>query len=69
FRTGFRTEYAPSMIVGRPTHRDLAKGFPIGQRFASARVRRVADTNPVHLGHQATADGRWRIYVFADEAA
>ncbi|MFI8090724.1 FAD-dependent monooxygenase [Streptomyces sp. NPDC086080] len=69
FRTGFRTEYTPSMIVGRPTYQELAKGFPIGQRFASAKVRRVADTNPVHLGHHATADGRWRIYVFADEAA
>jgi phenol 2-monooxygenase len=30
---------------------------------------RVCDTNPVQLGHQATADGRWRIYVFADQAA
>ncbi|MQY11084.1 3-hydroxybenzoate 4-monooxygenase [Streptomyces sp. RB5] len=69
FRTGFRTQYAPSVIVGRLVYQDLAKGFPIGQRFASARVRRVADTNPVHLGHHATADGRWRIYVFADEAA
>jgi phenol 2-monooxygenase (NADPH) len=68
FRTGFRTEYPPSMIVGRSTYQDLAKGFPIGQRFASAKVARVADTNPVHLGHHATADGRWRIYLFADEA-
>jgi phenol 2-monooxygenase len=31
-------------------------------------VVRVGDTNPVHLGHHATADGRWRIYVFADQA-
>lgn len=67
FRTGFRTEYAPSMIVGQPIHQYLAKGFPVGQRFASARVMRVADANPVHLGHHAAADGRWRIYVFADE--
>ncbi|MCK8675395.1 FAD-dependent monooxygenase [Rhodococcus sp. HM1] len=69
FRTGFRTEYPPSMIVGQATYQDLAKGFPIGQRFASARVSRVADTNPVHLGHHARADGRWRIYLFADESA
>jgi phenol 2-monooxygenase (NADPH) len=27
---------------------------------------RVCDTNPLQLGHQAKADGRWRIYVFAD---
>ncbi|MFJ9929065.1 MULTISPECIES: FAD-dependent monooxygenase [Streptomyces] len=69
FRTGFRTRYEPSLIVGPPTYQDCAKGFPVGQRFASARVRRVADTNPVHLGHHATADGRWRIYVFADRPA
>lgn len=66
FRTGFRTQYTPSMIVGPQTYQHLAPGFPIGQRFASARVARVADTNPIHLGHHATADGRWRIYVFAD---
>jgi phenol 2-monooxygenase len=29
-------------------------------------VVRVADANPVHLGHHARADGRWRIYAFAD---
>jgi phenol 2-monooxygenase len=68
FRTGFRTHYEQSMVVGGAEHQDLAKGFPIGQRFASARVVRVADTNPVHLGHQASADGRWRVYVFSDEA-
>ena len=56
------------MIVAEPTHQDLATGFPIGKRFKSAPVVRVCDTNPVHLGHQATADGRWRIYVFADAA-
>ena len=51
-----------------PTHQDLATGFPVGKRFKSAPVVRVGDTNPVHLGHHATADGRWRIYVFADAA-
>ena len=48
--------------------RTLATGFPIGKRFKSAPVVRVCDGNPVHLGHHARADGRWRIYVFADEA-
>ena len=63
------TQYAPSMLIAEPTHQNLAAGFPIGKRFKSAPVVRVCDTNPVHLGHQATADGRWRIYVFADAAA
>lgn len=66
FPAGFMTEYAPSMITGGSAHQDLATGFPIGKRFKSALASRVCDTNPVHLGHHATADGRWRIYVFAD---
>jgi phenol 2-monooxygenase (NADPH) len=65
FPAGFMTEYTPSMIVGDAGHQALATGFPVGKRFKSARVKRVADTNPVHLGHHATADGRWRVYVFA----
>ena len=68
FPAGFMTQYTPSLIVGTDDHQDLATGFPIGKRFKSARVVRVADTNPIHLGHHATADGRWRIYVFADAA-
>jgi phenol 2-monooxygenase len=68
FPAGFMTQYATSMLIGEPAHQDLASGFTIGKRFKSAPVVRVCDTNPVQLGHQATADGRWRIYVFADQA-
>jgi phenol 2-monooxygenase len=69
FPAGFMTEYAPSAIVGEATHQHLATGFPLGKRFKSALTSRVADANHVHLGHHATADGRWRIYVFADAAS
>ena len=65
FPAGFMTQYQPSMIVAKPTHQQLAAGFPIGKRFKSAPVIRVADGNPVHLGHHHRADGRWRIYAFA----
>lgn len=68
FPAGFMTTYAPSMLTAEPTHQELATGFPMGKRFKSARVSRVCDTNPIHLGHHATADGRWRIYVFADQS-
>ncbi|MDP9696475.1 UNVERIFIED_ORG: phenol 2-monooxygenase [Arthrobacter globiformis] len=68
FPAGFMTQYAPSMLVGKADHQHLATGFPVGKRFKSAPVMRVADANPVHLGHHAKADGRWRIYVFADPA-
>jgi phenol 2-monooxygenase (NADPH) len=68
FPAGFMTEYAPSMLVAAPKHQQLATGFTVGKRFKSAPLVRVGDANPVHLGHHATADGRWRIYVFADPA-
>ncbi|OKL53917.1 phenol 2-monooxygenase [Bowdeniella nasicola] len=69
FPAGFMTQYKPSMIIGEATHQDLAGGFPIGKRFKSFGVARVSDSNPVHLGHLHRADGRWRIYVFADSPA
>jgi phenol 2-monooxygenase len=66
FPAGFMTQYQPSMLTGEATHQQLAEGFPIGKRFKSAHVVRVADTNPEHLGHHHRADGRWRVYAFAD---
>lgn len=68
FPAGFMTQYAPSALIAEPAHQSLATGFTIGKRFKSAPVVRVCDTNPLQLGHQAKADGRWRIYVFADSA-
>lgn len=68
FAQGFMTRYEPSMITAAATHQALATGYPIGKRFRSAEVMRVADANRQHLGHEAKADGRWRIYVFADAA-
>lgn len=65
FPAGFMTQYQPSMIVGGAEHQGLATGFPIGKRFKSAPVVRVADAVPAHLGHHAKADGRWRIYAFS----
>jgi phenol 2-monooxygenase len=67
FPAGFMTEYKPSMITGENTYQHLATGFPIGKRFHSAPVVRVCDANPLQLGHEAKADGRWYIYVFADD--
>jgi len=66
FPSGFMTQYEPSIVVADASHQQLATGFPIGKRFKSVEVVRVCDGNPVHLGHHAKADGRWRIYAFAD---
>ncbi|WP_282825042.1 FAD-dependent monooxygenase [Gulosibacter sediminis] len=69
FPAGFMTEYAPSIITLDAEHQALAAGFPIGKRFKSAEVIRRADNRWQHLGHLHEADGRWRVYVFADSAA
>jgi phenol 2-monooxygenase (NADPH) len=66
FTAGVATRYAPSMITAEATFQHLAEGFPIGMRFHSAPVVRLADAKPLHLGHVARADGAWRIYIFAD---
>lgn len=66
FPAGFMTQYEPSMITGDDAHQELATGFTVGKRFKSAPVMRIGDAVPAHLGHHARADGRWRIYAFAD---
>ena len=67
FTAGVATRYAPSMITAEAMFQHLAEGFPVGMRFHSAPVVRLADAKPVHLGHVARADGAWRIYIFADQ--
>jgi phenol 2-monooxygenase len=69
FTAGVATRYEPSPITAETPFQDLAAGFPVGMRFHSARVVRLADAKPVHLGHVARADGAWRVYVFADRDA
>jgi phenol 2-monooxygenase len=65
YTAGTATRYAPSRLTGQSTHQHLAQGFPIGMRFHSAPVVRLADARPMHLGHAVKADGRWRIFAFA----
>jgi phenol 2-monooxygenase len=69
FTAGTATRYDPSILVGDGAHQHLAKGFEIGTRFHSAPVVRLADAKPMHLGHVVKADGRWRLFAFADGAA
>lgn len=69
FNAGYLTEYEESMITADARHQQLAAGFPLGRRFKSAQVGRICDLVQTHLGHHHTADGRWRVYVFADAAA
>ncbi|WP_250516337.1 FAD-binding monooxygenase [Caballeronia sp. INDeC2] len=66
YTAGVATRYGPGPLTGVATHQALASGFAIGTRFHSSPVVRVADAKPMHLGHAARADGRWRLYAFAD---
>lgn len=66
FTAGMATHYSPALLTGEDTHLHLATGFPPGRRFHSVEVVRLGDGKPVHLGHAHRADGRWRIYAFAD---
>jgi phenol 2-monooxygenase (NADPH) len=66
FTAGVETRYRPSLLTGDPKHQQLAGGFPIGMRFHSAPVIRLADGKHVHLGHVVKADGRFRLFIFAD---
>lgn len=65
YTAGTATRYMPSIFTGVAHHQSLASGFPIGMRFHSAPVVRLADARPMHLGHTLVADGRWRIFAFA----
>ena len=66
YTAGTATKYKPSLISAEPAHQHLAKGFPTGMRFHSAPVIRLADAKPMRLGDTTRADGRWRIFAFAD---
>ena len=65
FTAGTATRYTQSIIRGKATWQHLATGLPIGMRFHSAPVIRLADAKPLHLGHTVKADGRWRLFLFA----
>lgn len=66
FTAGTATRYQPSLLTAEPTYQHLARGLVIGMRFHSAPVIRLSDARPVQLGHAVKADGRWRIFAFAD---
>ena len=66
FTAGLATHYPPGLLTGDDAHLHLAPGYRPGRRFNSAEVIRLADAKRVHLGHVHRADGRWRLYAFAD---
>lgn len=65
YTAGVSVRYDPSTLTGSGDWQHLAKGFPIGMRFHSAPVVRLADGKPMHLGHVQKADARWLLLAFA----
>lgn len=68
YTAGVETRYAPSLITQSDRHQELAVGYPVGKRFHSAPVVRLADAKLMQLGHVLKADGRWRIIAFAPKS-
>ncbi len=69
FAAGFLTEYPENLITGTTAHQELATGYPVGRRFKSYSAMRRCDAVPTQIGHEHVADGRYRIYAFADQPA
>ena len=67
FTAGTAIHYPPSDLVSTGQYQHLAAGQTIGMRFHSAKVTRLADAKPVHLGHSLKADGRWHLIAFAGQ--
>ena len=67
YTAGMSVTYAPSALTGGDRWQSLATGFPIGARFHSAPVLRVADGKALELGHVVTTDARWRLFAFGPE--
>jgi len=65
YTAGTASRYGPSQLTAEGVHQELAKGFPIGNRFHSAPVIRLGDGRPMQLGHCVEADGRWRLFAFS----
>lgn len=66
YTAGVATRYPTSRLIGTDEYQLVATGYPVGMRFHSAPAIRIGDGKRVELGHTATADGRWRLYAFAD---
>ncbi len=66
FPAGFMTQYQPGTLTAADAQQELATGYPLGKRFRSAETVRVCDAVPVQIGHHHRADGRYRVYAFAD---
>ena len=69
FIAGTSIQYPSSFLTKRNSkYQNLAKGFKIGERFHSNKVKRLADGRILHLGHINKADIRWRLFIFCNNS-
>ena len=69
FIAGTSIQYNSSLITNRKSkYQNLAKGFKVGERFHSHKVKRLADGRILHLGHINKADMRWRLFIFCNNS-
>ncbi|MAF16814.1 MAG: phenol 2-monooxygenase [Marinomonas sp.] len=69
YTAGVSIQYRPSQAMGSDEYDELATGLKAGLRFHSAKVIRHGDAKPVQLGHCHTANGAYRMYLFAGQQA
>jgi phenol 2-monooxygenase len=66
YTAGLTAKYDDSIITSAErSKQELAKNIQIGMRFPSAPVVRFCDAREMQLAKALSADGRWRIVVFA----
>ena len=68
FTAGLTVCYNTSAITGNNDHQSLATSLPMGERFHSAPVVRLADAKPMELGHVVEVGHRWTLFAFAPDA-
>lgn len=69
YTAGLGVQYPASRLTGSGSSQSLATGFEVGTRFHSFPVVRISDALKTELGHVHRADGRFRLYIFADVSA
>ena len=67
--SGTLNTYGTSLLTSQPTMDNPPINLQIGKRLSSLVLARLADARPMHLSEALTADGRWRLILFSDDAS
>ena len=67
--SGTLNTYGTSLLTSQPTMDKPPTNLQIGKRLSSLVLARLADARPMHLSEALTADGRWRLILFIDDAS